>query len=71
MRKPDLSRIIYMMEKQERFELTDVQYRRNTGADIPKDKSYTEKRSAVAKKAKEYGYEIEVVPKRVIFHPID
>ena len=69
MRNPDLSKIVGLLEKQEEFELTDIQYKRKTGAEIPKDKSYTEKRSAVAKKAKEYGFEIEVIPKRIIFHP--
>lgn len=70
MKNPDLSGIVEMLEKKEGFELTDIQYKRKTGAEMPKSKSYAEKRSAVSKKAKEYGYRIEVIPKRMIFHPI-
>ena len=38
-----------------------------TGIDIPKSKYYTEKRSAVAKRAKEYGYTLTVIPERLVF----
>ena len=48
MSQPKLGQIIEMLEKGENFELTNQQYKKKTGLNIPVDKSYTEKRSAVA-----------------------
>ena len=52
------------------FVLSRAQYIRLTGIDIPEDKSYTEKRSAVARKAKAYGYVITVIPEKLEFRRI-
>ncbi len=67
MAKPNLEKIIQMMEKGSDFKLTSQQYKKKTNSDFPKYKSYAEKRSAVAKKAQEYGYRIEVVPQQIKF----
>lgn len=67
MRKPNLDLIIKMLEKGKTFRITRAEYIKLTGADIPQQKSYTEKRSAVAKQAHEYGYDIEVIPEILIF----
>lgn len=67
MSKPDLTKIIKMMESGKNFELTGQQYKDKTKLDFPKDKSYAEKRSAVARTAAEYGYHIEIVPQRIKF----
>ena len=55
------------MESGEDFTLSRPEYLKLTGVDIPQDKSYTEKRSAVAKRAKECGYVLEVIPEQLVF----
>ena len=52
MKIPNMDKIIALLEKGDNFSLNRSQYKRMTGADIPKSKSYTEKRSAVSKRAK-------------------
>ena len=61
-----------LMEKLMVGKVTDMYTiaERMTGADIPKSKSYTEKRSAVSKRAKEYGYTITVIPEQLVFSKI-
>lgn len=66
-KKPILDGIISEMKKGKDFTLTRSQYLSLTGTDIPQDKSYTEKRSAVAKRAAENGYYIQVVPEVLQF----
>ena len=67
MKRPNLKAIIKMMESGGNFTLTSQQYKSKTKADFPKDKSYAEKRSSVAKKAAMYGYRIEVIPQKINF----
>ena len=67
MAHPKLDKIEKMLEKGKDFELSNEQYKTRTGADFPKSRYYAEKNSAVAKKAKEYGYYIEVIPQRILF----
>ena len=67
---PNMDKIIALLEKGDNFSLNRSQYMRMTGADIPKSKSYTEKRSAVSKRAKEYGYTITVIPEQLVFSKI-
>lgn len=67
MSKPNLEKIIQMMDRGSNFELTSQQYKKKTNADFPKDKSYAEKRSAVAKIAHKHGYRIEVIPQQIKF----
>ena len=66
-KNPNLDSISKRMEKGESFTFTRAQYIRETGADIPQNKSYTEKRSAVARKAREKGYKVEVIPEIIKF----
>lgn len=68
--QPKFDKIIELFQKGRNFELTAEQYKSKTGAEFPKGKSYAEKRSAVAKRATEYGYEITVVPLRIQFRKI-
>lgn len=67
-----MDKIIALLEKGDNFSLNRSQYKykRMTGADIPKSKSYTEKRSAVSKRAKKYGYTITVIPEQLVFSKI-
>ena len=67
MSKPKLKEIIKLFEKGTNFSLDRQQYIALTGIDIPQDKNYTAKKSAVAKKAKEYGYSITVIPEKLSF----
>ncbi len=55
-----------MFESGRDFELTEAQYEKKTGARLPKNSYYLCKKSALAKRADEKGYEIELVEKRVI-----
>lgn len=70
MGRPKLTRIEEEMKKGKDFFLTRSQYITLTGADIPQKKSYTEKNSAVAKKASEYGYSITVITEVLEFKKI-
>lgn len=70
MSRPKLGQIIEMLEKGEEFELTDEQYKTKTGLNIPKGKSFVEKRSAVAKRAEEYGFLIEYSSAKIEFKKI-
>ncbi len=67
MKKPDLTKIENKMESGKDFTITREQYLKLTGADIPQKKSYTEKDSAVAKRAKKMGYTITVIPEKLVF----
>ena len=67
MSKPKLGKIEEIMEKGKNFTITRAQYINYTGADIPQDKNYTKKRSAIAKMARLYGYDIEVIPETLSF----
>ena len=67
---PRLTQIEERMKKGKDFTLTRSDYLRLTGTDIPQKASYTQKSSAVAKRAKQYGYQITVVPERLVFTKI-
>lgn len=64
---PKLDKIIELLESGEPFSLTESQYKSNTGLSIPKDSSYVVRKSAVAKKAQEYGYKITVRQRTLSF----
>lgn len=68
MKKPNLDKIIDKLKKDKNFSLSREQYLSYTGADVPQQKWYTENKSAVAIKAKEYGYIIKVIPEVLEFH---
>jgi hypothetical protein len=42
------------------FELTESEYKRRVGKDMPKQESYIEKKSPIARKAEAYGYSVKV-----------
>lgn len=64
---PKLEKIIELLESGEPFSLTDSQYKRKTGLNIPKDNTYLMKRSAIARKAKEYGYKLVLQERQISF----
>lgn len=65
--KPDFTRIEKSMQAGEDFSLTRAQYLTSTGKALPKEKYYTERKSAIAKCAKAHGYRVEVVPEIIRF----
>ena len=67
MGRPHLGKIEEKLEKGKGFELSNQQYKNLTETDFPKSKYYAEKKSAVAKLAQQYGFQIEVIPQRIIF----
>ena len=69
--RPKLDKIVERMERGKDFTITRPEYIAITGIDLPQDKSYTEKRSAVAKRAKECGYAIEVIPEKLVFRKVE
>lgn len=62
MKNPNLTPIEEKLKQGQNFELTSEQYKNQTGADFPKNKSYAKNKSAVAKLAKEYNFELEFSP---------
>lgn len=67
MRKSKLEKIVGMFHSGKDFSFTLEQYVFNRCRYISQSKSYTEKNSAIAKKATEYNYEVKVVPEVIKF----
>ena len=74
--RPNLNELDILFNKGTNFRLAGRQYEEKTGASLPKDKSYTKHKSALAARAKEYGYRIvaieenAIVEKTVVFEKI-
>lgn len=66
MARIDFSKIIPLLESNEEFSLTEKQYLKRTGRDLPKDTYYLKNRSALAKEVEKYGYSIEVKERTII-----
>ncbi len=64
---PKLEKIIELMESGEPFSLTDNQYKSKTGLNIPKSNTYLVNNSAIARKAKEYGYKLVLQERQISF----
>lgn len=70
MARPKLDAIVRKLDMGKDFSITRQEYINLTGSDVPQDKNYTEKRSAIAKRAIERGYELKVIPERLEFHKV-
>ncbi len=66
-KKPKLGEIEKIFKRGENFEIARSKYITLTGVDIPQEKSYTEKHSAVSKLAERYGYTVKVIPEILVF----
>ncbi len=64
---PNLDELNDLFDKGKDFRLTDKQYETKTGTMLPKDKYYLVNKSALARKAKEQGYVLNVMEKTVVF----
>lgn len=63
---PRLENLDVLFDSGKDFELTDEQYEKKTGAPLPKKSYYLITSSALARKAKDKGYQLELIEKRVI-----
>lgn len=68
---PKLGKIIELLETGEPFTLTNSQYKAKTGLDIPKSPYYLLTDSAVAKRARAYGYKLAVREREIVFEKED
>ncbi len=64
--KLDFSKILPLFESNEEFSITEKQYLKNIGKEMPKDTYYLKKSSALSKIAKKYGYSIDVNEKTIM-----
>ncbi len=64
--KVDFSKFLPLLESNEEFSVTEKQYFKSTGKEMPKDTYYLKKRSAFSKEAKRHGYSIEVNERTII-----
>ena len=67
MATPKLDKIIKQLDAGETFSMTNSQYKKSTGLDIPKDTGYLVRKSAVAKMARERGFKIVVHEREISF----
>jgi hypothetical protein len=67
MASPKLDDIVKLLESGESFSLTDSQYKKKTGLNIPKSPSYLLKKSAISKAAQQYGYSIKLKERELTF----
>jgi len=65
--KVDFSKFLPLLESNEEFSITEKQYLKNTGREMPKDTYYLKHTSALSRKAEKYGYSIEVNERTIIF----
>ncbi len=68
--KPNLEQIETRLNVGKEFYLTRQEYIKLTGADIPQNKYYTETKSAVAKRAKNYGFKVVIIPEIIKFEKL-
>lgn len=64
-RRPNLSPIESIMQKGDDFSMSGDEYERLTGVPLPKSDSYLQKDSAIAKRASDAGFQIEVAHEAV------
>lgn len=67
MATPDLTKIRTMLKNGNIFSLTNDQYRKLTGLNIPKGDWYLKNRSLISKLAADFGYKISIVERVLSF----
>ena len=68
--KVDFTKFLPLLESNEEFSITEKQYLKNTGREMPKGTYYLKHSSAFAKEAKKYGYLIEVNERTIILKKV-
>lgn len=61
-----LKKLDHLFNKGSTFQLTNSQYEKLIGENLPKEKWYLENRSAVATVAKEHGYQLKMIVDKTI-----
>lgn len=69
-RRIDFSKFIPLLSANEEFSITESQYKKNTGRDLPKNPYYLKRSSALAEVAKMHGFLIEVNERTINFKKI-
>lgn len=65
-KRPNLDALNDLFKKGQDFQLSDRRYEEITGASLPKGKYYLLSNSALAKKAKDKGYEITAIEEKPV-----
>lgn len=65
MSKMNFENLVSLFEANQEFSLTESQYEKSVGKALPKDIYYLKNKSALSRKAKEYGYCITVKEKTI------
>lgn len=65
MAKLNFDRLIPLFKANEEFSLTESQYKKSVGRELPKDTYYLKRKSALAKEAKKHGFCIEIQEKTI------
>ena len=66
----DFSRFLPLLKSNEEFSITEKQYLKGTGKEMPKDTYYLKHNSALSKEVKKYGYTIDVNERTIILKKI-
>lgn len=66
-RRIDFSKFIPLFSANEEFSITESQYKKNTGRDLPKNPYYLAHSSALSEIAKMHGFSIEVNERTINF----
>jgi len=64
--KIDFTKFLPLLESNEEFSITEKQYLKNTGREMPKGTYYLKHCSAFSREAKKHGYSIEVNERTII-----
>lgn len=68
--KVDFSKFLPLLESNEEFSITEKQYLKNTGREMPKGTHYLKHSSAFSREAKKHGYSIEVNERTIILKKV-
>ncbi len=70
-KNPKFTELISLFESNTDFSLTEEQYEEMTGAPLPKETNYLLKKSAVAKRAVEHGFQLVLNERTISFKKIN
>ena len=65
MPKLNFEKLTPLFEANQEFSLTESQYEKSVGKPLPRDYYYLKNKSALANKARKYGYYIEIKEKTI------
>ena len=68
--KIDFSKIMPLFKANEDFSITESQYLKKIGKEMPKETWYLKNRSALSKVAKNFGFTIEVKERTIILKKV-